>query len=551
MIVRLVAQSDRARLVRIRAEWGLARAVNRNIEAIANGHRSRVTAYDRIAAVDDRTWEDLHLDDVFAAIDRTDSTLGQHALYHRLRAAPTPLHVDAFEALVTRFSTDTQGRERAQLALARLKDPPGYDLWWLARPDTVEMRPWFVAFPILAAATLTGLALSPLWLGWVPVVGAVLVINVFVRKSTDGRIGAMATAFRQLAPLIAAAQSIGDFSGDDVASIVGPLRTETSAFARLKTISRWVSGDPFMLPVDVSPLAMFAAELTNAVYEYFNLLFLLDANGVYFGARELRSRGPALLRVIAAMGEIDAAISVASLRAGTPGWTRPRFLPPGSPAVFTDLRHPLVDAAVPNSIELGPPYGVLITGSNMSGKTTFLRTLGVTTVLAQTINTCLAAEYAAPVLQLRSCIGRRDDLLQGKSYYLVEVEAVLSMVRASQSPAPHLFLFDELFRGTNAVERIAAAEAVLTELTATPRHLVVTATHDVELVDLLRDRFVAYHLSDRLGPEGLVFEYRLAPGPATTRNAIALLDLCGAPDGLVARAMRRAAVLDRERSRSG
>jgi hypothetical protein len=510
-----------------------------------------VQAYDRIGTVDDRTWEDLHLDDVFAAIDRTESTLGQHALYHRLRSAPEPLHIDAFEALVTRFSMDAPARERAQLALARLKDPQGYDLWWLAQPDAVETRLWFVVFPVLAAATLAGLALSPLWLGWVPVVGAVLVINAFVRRATDSRIGAAARAFRQLAPIIAAAQSIGDFSGDDVDSIVAPLRTETCTLGRLKAISRWVSGDPFMLPVDVNPLAIFASELTNAVYEYFNLLFLLDANGVYFGARELRSRGPALLRVIAAMGEVDAAISVASLRAGTPGWTRPRVLPPGSRAVFTDLRHPLVDAPVPNSIALGPPHGVLITGSNMSGKTTFLRTLGVTTVLAQTLNTCLAAEYAAPVLQVRSCIGRSDDLLQGKSYYLVEVEAVLSIVRASQSPATHLFLFDELFRGTNAVERIAAAEAVLVELTATPRHFVVTATHDVELVDLLRDRFVAYHFSDRLGLEGLVFEYRLTPGPATTRNAIALLELSGAPDGLVSRAMRRAALLDRERARSG
>jgi DNA mismatch repair ATPase MutS len=116
---------------------------------------------------------------------------------------------------------------------------------------------------------------------------------------------------------------------------------------------------------------------------------------------------------------------------------------------------------VPNSIELAPPHGVLVTGSNMSGKSTFLRTIAINVVLAQTINTCLADVYEAPIYQLRTCIGRADDLLTGKSYYLVEVESVITLVRSSESAEPHLFIFDELFRGANAVERIAAAVAVL------------------------------------------------------------------------------------------
>ena len=187
----------------------------------------------------------------------------------------------------------------------------------------------------------------------------------------------------------------------------------------------------------------------------------------------------------------------------------------------------------------------------MSGKSTFLRTLGVNAVLAQTINTCVARSYESPVLHVRSCIGRSDDLIAGKSYYLVEVEAVLSLVRASADSEMHLFLFDELFRGTNAVERIAAAESVLIELIAGPqgagRHLVVAATHDGELVDLLREHYVSYHFRDSLAPDGLVFEYLLQPGPATSRNAIALLQLSGAPEAVVQRALARASVLDGQR----
>jgi DNA mismatch repair ATPase MutS len=333
--------------------------------------------------------------------------------------------------------------------------------------------------------------------------------------------------------------------------IVGSLRSEVPGLARLKTIARWVSSDPFMLPPEAGWLAIAATDAIGVVYEYFNLFFLLDANAVYFGAAELQVRGASLVRVVAAMGEIDSAISVASLRAGSPAWTRPHFRPAEDPSTFENARHPLLDAPVPNSIELGPPYGLLVTGSNMSGKATFLRTLGVTTIMAQTIGTCFATRYAAPMLQVRSCIGRSDDLIEGKSYYVAEVEAVLSLVRASESIDPHLFLFDELFRGTNAVERVAGGEAVLRHLTATAKHLVVAATHDSDLVDLLADRCVPCHFTDRLGPDGLEFDYRLSEGPATTRNAIALLKLHGAPEDIISGAIARTGALDRERARSG
>jgi hypothetical protein len=129
----------------------------------------------------------------------------------------------------------------------------------------------------------------------------------------------------------------------------------------------------------------------------------------------------------------------------------------------------------------------------MSGKSTLLRTVGVNVVLAQTVNTCMATVYDAPVLTVRSIIGRGDDLMSGTSYYRDEMEAALTLVHCSRSRLPHLFLFDELFRGAITVERIAAGEAVLLELlshhedeSAGPPHIVIAATHDRELVDLLR-----------------------------------------------------------------
>jgi DNA mismatch repair ATPase MutS len=364
-------------------------------------------------------------------------------------------------------------------------------------------------------------------------------------------IAAIGTAFRQIAPLVATSQSLQFLQGDDIEPIVAPLHHDVQVLARLKTISRWVSGDPLMLSVSPSQIAVGISELIGIVYEYLNLVIPIDATGVYLGAAVLRSHGPALVRVVAAVGDVDSAISVAAWRASRTDWTRPRFLPPGAPATINDARHPLVVEAVPNSVVLPAAHGMLVTGSNMSGKSTFLRTIGVSAVLAQTVHTVLATEYSAPVFHVRSCIGRADDLLSGKSYYIVEVEALLSLVKASNGSEPYLFLLDELFRGTNSVERIAAAQAVLIELIgdsggAKP-HVVLAATHDGELVDLLADSYPACHFGDALDENGLVFNHRLKPGRATSRNAIALLRLNGAPGALVKRALACAETLDRQR----
>src|SRR5215468_803122 len=108
------------RLASMRAKWGKPATRPHKMDAIAAANRSRLSTFRQSTSVDDRTWDDLDLDDVFASIDRTESTLGQQALYHRLHLAPTVQDLSAFEALVTRMSTDAATRERAQIALALL-----------------------------------------------------------------------------------------------------------------------------------------------------------------------------------------------------------------------------------------------------------------------------------------------------------------------------------------------------------------------------------------------------------------------------------------------
>jgi DNA mismatch repair ATPase MutS len=130
---------------------------------------------------------------------------------------------------------------------------------------------------------------------------------------------------------------------------------------------------------------------------------------------------------------------------------------------------------------------------------------------------------------------------------LAEAESVLTLVRASERDTPHLFLLDEIFRGTNTTGRVAAGAAVLAYLNRGP-HLTLVATHDLELLDLLGEQYATHHFREHVATGALRFDYRLYAGPSSTRNAIALLDVLQYPAALVADAL---AAADWHRRRAG
>jgi hypothetical protein len=517
-------------------------------EILAESHRDRLAVTPDAHALDERTCADLDLDAVFSKIDRTSSTLGRQALYHRLRVVPGVPQLEAFESLVTRFSDDARLEDRARRALARLQDPHGYNLWWMGRPGAIDSRAWYGVFPLLTAAAIASVAVIPISL--TPVV-VMLIINLAVNAVSTQHIGQITRSFRQLAPIIATAQALRFLTGDDIDPIVRPLAKDVSGLRRLKLLSRWSNDNLLMLPHTANPLAVMLNDFLSVVYQYINTLFLLDASGVFFGVNDLRRNAAALLRVVEAVGDVDAAMSVAAFRQAQPLWTRPKFTDDDN-VVAVDLCHPLLEQPVANSIALSLGTGMLVTGSNMSGKSTFLRTVGVNAVLAQTIHTCIAREYRAPRLRVRSSIGRKDDLLSGKSYYVVEVEALVDLLQSSESGEPHLILLDELFHGTNTIERIAAADAVLHSLvwggSSRKPHIVIAATHDLELTTLLAGFYEAYHFGDAIGPDGPVFDHRLTTGASTNRTALALLRQKGAAELLLERASATANQLDTTRS---
>jgi DNA mismatch repair ATPase MutS len=210
--------------------------------------------------------------------------------------------------------------------------------------------------------------------------------------------------------------------------------------------------------------------------------------------------------------------------------------------VAKDVYHPLIHDCVKNSIQAGQK-SVLLTGSNMSGKTSFIRAIGLNMIMGSTLNTCFASQFDFPEAKVHSAIRISDDLLNDKSYYFEEVLTIKTMLEEGEKPAFSLFLLDEIFKGTNTVERIAAGKAVLSSL-AKNNNLVFVATHDIELTEMLSDQYDLYHFSEILDQNKVGFDYKLKVGKLKNRNAIKILEMNNYPKEVIDDAMSVSRRLD-------
>ncbi len=517
------------KLLRLREGW--TKPVNRERDFATIGllfrhlHRAGNTA----AVIDDQTWRDLDLNRVYTLLDHTLTAEGQAVLYHLLR---TPCYtaepLSERDALINAFIDDTSFREKLQLALLPLEkrnETGTVELLWGTRPPP---SPFVPLYTFLALAAL----LSPLSLFFLGARGSLLILglfslNTYVHHRVKRNFAFELPAISCLAVLLRAAGAIAKLEKPEIGRRRNTLRNATAACRKIQNKTRLLQ-----------PQVHFSDQ--EMLLEYVKYFFLLEVRAFYAALGEIGRQLENLRQIYFIVGELDALQALASYRAGRPaaGYAQPR-LATDETACFdaVDLRHPLLDKAVANSFAAGR-QGVIITGSNMAGKSTFLRTIGLNALLAQTIFSSPAAAYRGSYFRILTSISREDSLEEGKSFYYREAERLLKLIRAAgekETKTPALCIIDELLSGTNYTERLAASEAILNHL-AQENALIIIATHDLDLAEKLQNRYRCYHFTDQVSPDGLHFDYKLKSGPATTRNAIKLLAHLGYPDGIIAQA---------------
>ncbi|MGD9900158.1 MAG: hypothetical protein AB7T22_13635 [Calditrichaceae bacterium] len=516
IITIIITKTNRLKYLRsLRAAWGSIPEKPRSTEdASLFFEFTKDISHLQTHQLDDNTWNDLNFDDIFRIMDRTNTPVGSQYLYHLLRTpALNKTTLDDRESVINLFSRDQKLREQIQLILRHLNEKNAkylpYSLW-----KPLPEVPGYAKF--LPIMTLISTIVLLLALGNILHPASVFLIfsvNLIIHSLIKRKIEIFIHSFQYLGVLISVSDRISVLKTENLKTVQNVLRKNLKE-------TRNIAKRLFTL--------QFKDQL--GIVEYFNIYFLSEVTGFFSAVKKMDRHSEKLKNLFKTIGYLDALISVASFRNEYNRYCQPVFTENSKNFDVDEIYHPLLKNSVSNSFRFDC-QSVIITGSNMSGKTTFLKTLGVNAVLAQSINTCMAGRYNAPFLKVKSCIGITDNLLLGKSYYLAEVESLLDILKSSDQDNIHLFILDEILRGTNSTERVAASIAILKYL-ANNKDFILVSTHDMKLPEIMNDQYSNFHFSEKISTGGLVFDYKLHGGVATTRNAIALLEYAGYPESI-------------------
>ena len=507
----------RTELDKLRAKWG-KRGAKDGWLASRYFDLTRVDSTRKY--VDDKTWADLEFPRIFSYLDSTETPLGSQSLFRTLRE-----YVDDPSELTQRYDaygvlrSNAPLREEIQLRLVSLQADSNAGIADAVFGQPPEKPKHHIVLPILSllsAATLAAVFLLSLPLAFWLVLVALNTVVIFRVSPTLHR---DAETLKDCYQLLRVADGLASLQPSSPSlAWFKRLAEEAPRRAAARKALRW--------------FCISRGVLAQSLYLWLNLAFLLELIAyVRTIDRFVRIRAD-LASSFELVGSLDAAVALASHLEHCPDHCRPTVAD-GPLIEIEEGHHPLLAKPVKNSILLDG-RSALITGSNMAGKTTFVKMVGINIIFARTVGFCFAAKAVVPRSSVMASIRGEHSVESGKSHYFAEIEAIHSFIENAEQGHCKVFVIDELFNGTNTIERLAAARAVLESLCRKAQVLVTT--HDVELQPALATRYDLYHFQEGPDVEGF-FDYRLRTGATTARNAIRLLERMGFPKDIVSDAM--------------
>ncbi len=494
-------------------------------------HRGRDNS-DVLQVLSDKTCNDLDFHELFAFVDRTHSRVGQQYLYQKLRTIPkSPGGTN--EELSAYFLTAPEFRVSVQEKLESLKSDDAYHIATLFQDEHIKPPKWFFMTKILSFTSLLSLLLLPVNAQMVFVLFGVFLVNTIIHFWNKRNLYQYLGAIPQLLRLTKVAREL--FTKNQLKVLNPDLVKSLDIMTSIKNRMSF-----FRLE---SKMDNDLAALVWGFLELFKIIFLLEPLFLFGVLRQLDAKRKEIEAIYIFVGETDALISIASLRAGASHYCKPEIVENEKKLSASAVYHPLISNCIENSITINEK-SILLTGSNMSGKTSFIRTIRVNVITGLALNTCFGDQFAMPRMSVFSAIRISDDLMNDKSYYFEEVLTIKEMLEKCENDSPNLFLLDELFKGTNTIERISAGKAVLSSL-AHDKNIVFVSTHDIELADLLKEEYDLYHFCEILSDKTVDFDYKLKEGKLKTRNAIRILQINNYPEQIIEEAIEISKELDR------
>ncbi|MEB7463400.1 AAA family ATPase [Staphylococcus succinus] len=461
--------------------------------------------YDSHILLDDKTWSDLNMDAVFDKMNFNFTAIGEMRLYATLRR----MFQVKDSKLIRHFKTDVSFRQQVSFHLAQIGKAiypmfPNQLLY-------VKRNNFFMLCTYLPLIFLIATFFAPS-------VGIILTIfslifNMILSGSLKKTFDQDLNSMFYTSTVIKKAYDIHNLEQAPKLNV---------NFNHFKT-ARKFSG--LLGRINSNDEAFVIAML-------FKLMFMLDYQIFHLIQKSFKTYDEEVMACYEYISSIDNHYSVALWRETLNNYTVPERTQ-ADVLDFDGLTHPLISEAISNDLKIKHP--ILLTGSNASGKSTFMKAVALNLVLAQTVDTVTASRFTYKPGLVYASMVNQDDILSGDSYFMTEIKSIRRLFELHSQSKVYCFI-DEIFKGTNTTERIAASESVLSYLDQLSGYHVIAATHDIELSSLLEKKYENFHFNESIADDNIVFDYKIKAGKANTRNAIELLRIMDFPQQIYNRA---------------
>lgn len=466
-------------------------------------------------SIDELTWNDLDMDLVFKRTNYTSTTLGEAYLYYKYREVCYDKSEWAYiEKLINIFMKNDNLRNNVHMNILKVGKLNDNNLInFIYRPTFVKIKNYF-KYPLMIILQISSIILAFIK----PNIGIgltilCLCINALLYHSAKIYLENNLNIMIYLLNNIRIVSNLCKIKDKDFDIVKNKIKLFLDDFHDIRKIRQYSSR------LNKSNSNNIFSDLTIFM-EYVRMFFMVDIIAYQNAVKILEKNREKLFMIYDFIAKLDFAMSVTYYRKSVGEYVIPEFIE-ANEIELTDVYHPLIDDAVRNSICIN--NNIIFTGSNASGKSTFIKSIALNCIMAQSLNTALCSKYRGKFSKVITSMAIKDNIVSGESYFIAEIKSLKRLLDSLNSDINLLIFIDEILKGTNTIERIAASASILKYTLKYNNASILVATHDLELTQILEGEYRNYHFKETVTDTGVFFDYKLREGVSKTRNAIKLL----------------------------
>ncbi len=500
--------------------WNKKREIKRNFKTIN-------FLIDNKEKVDSISWNDLEMDKFFSYFDRSFSILGRQALYKKLHELNYNQEEKNIRDEIINNKDKASKLGKLFLKYGRLDREDFFDLLKNGT-DASKILPLKIPIYLLSIGPLLSIPIFFINKGFaIMFLFAIVLTNIFLNMKIEDLVAGKTKSFSYIRNLVSLREQI--------------LKSDLKMGGLIENLKKYEQVSK-QIKSKMGKFYVKTGSESDMVYIILNSLFLFQARRLYKTTKLINEKINEINELYKSLAKIDMELGIAIAY---------EDLKDKCIVEFTDkyefigekIHNPILyyrGNSVANSFDF--KESILLTGSNASGKSTFLRTFGINLILAMSLGFAFGEKFTLPKKNIYSAIDIKDSIESGKSYFMAETSAIKRMIDNEDG----IYILDEIFKGTNTIDRISAALFTLKYLSK--RGFVIAATHDIELTRLA-EGFKNYHFEENIKDGDIFFDYKLKEDYAKTRNAIEILKINDYPEEIVKAAKEFSLNLEKEKEK--